>query len=195
MIVRLPGCSPVVVDLFTASVTRVGPETVGAIFLVAAGHCDDGSMSMQSQLEVGTTPRRSQRLVIRRFLTGALVIGSLIGLIYTFSSTQTKVENKYPVHLESVTPENSSQNVPSQSTISADLEFGYTGVLIVNGREIPQDQLVEVPATGQLSFSPGAGKEFSRLPGGLVRVTVAFWPTQGSREADVDSHTWVMNVN
>ena len=152
-------------------------------------------MTTQSQLLASGPKPRGNRALLRRFATGAVVIGALAGLGYTLSATETKVKRLYPEHLERVTPENAAQNVPGQSTITADLEFGYTGALIVNGREIPKDQVLERVATGELSFSPGEGKELTRLPGGAISVTVVFWPVQGTRDADSDSYRWVLNVN
>ena len=152
-------------------------------------------MSPQPQLEASGVRISSNRELLYRFATGALVIFAIIGLIYSFASTETKVTRAYPEHLESVSPENSAQNVPAQSTITADLEFGYTGALIVNGRELPKDQVDEVVATGELRFSPSDEKDIKRLPGGLINVTVVYWPTQGTREADSQSYQWVLNVN
>jgi hypothetical protein len=147
-----------------------------------------------SSPERRTGVERGKRALLMRFFTGALVIASLIGIVYTFTQTETKISSPYPEHLESVNPENSSQNVPSQSTITADLEFGYTGSMVINGHEIPKDQLVEVPATGTISFSPGEEQEFGRLPGGALRLTIEFWPVQGSRDDSV-SYSWTVNVN
>jgi hypothetical protein len=154
------------------------------------------AMSMPSQLPAGAaTTRRTNRELLGKFLTGAIVIAVLVFLVVAVSSTETKVDSVYPKHLESVTPANASQNVPSQSSIVADLEFGYTGALIINGHEIPKDQVDEVVATGELRFTPADGKEFRRLPGGGVTATVVFWPSQGERETDAVSYSWILNVN
>ena len=123
------------------------------------------------------------------------MIAALVGLVYTLSSTETKVPLRYPEHLEGVTPENGSQNVPAQSSIAADLEFGYSGALIVNGKELPKDQVDETVATGVVRFTPGPDKDIRRLPGGAVNITVVFWPTQGNRDVDSQSYQWVLNVN
>lgn len=153
-------------------------------------------MTMQGQLQADSgnadTTKRAQ---VTRFLIGALVIAALGWLALQIVATETKPRLLYPEHLESVTPENSSQNVPGQASIVANLEFGYTGALIINGREIPMDQVDEVVATGELRFSPGDGKDLRRLPGGALSVTVVFWPSQGTREVDADSYSWVLNVN
>ena len=152
---------------------------------------------MPSQLPAGgaTRNQRTTRELLGKFLTGAIVIAVLVFLVVAVTSTETKVASLYPDHLESVTPGNASQNVPSQSSVVADLEFGYTGALIINGREIPKDQVDEVIATGELRFSPADGKEFRRLPGGAVTATVVFWPSQGDRETDAASFSWIVNVN
>lgn len=153
-------------------------------------------MSTPPQLPAGTSRTRlTNRELLGKFLPGAIVITVLVLLVVAVTSTETKVESQYPKHLEAVTPANGSQNVPSQSSLVADLEFGYRGALIVNGREIPLDQVDETVATGELRFTPGAEKEFKKLPGGVVTATVVFWPTRGTRESDSTSYSWVVNVN
>lgn len=136
----------------------------------------------------------------RRAALGRLGVALLIGfaaflLAWGCSENQSiPAGSRVPNGLEIVSPANGSTNVPSQSTISADLQFGNTGVLVVAGKEIPLDQLDYVRATGLLSFTPGPGKDYSKLPGDSVRVTVIFWPEQGSRERDAHEYTWYFNV-
>ena len=101
----------------------------------------------------------------------------------------------FPAGLEAVSPANLATNVPSQATIVADLAFGQTGVLVVNSREIPLDQLDYERATGTLSFTPGDGNELVKLPGSDVRAVVIFWPEQGERETDAREFAWTFKVS
>ena len=100
-----------------------------------------------------------------------------------------------PPGVEQVGPASLATNVPGQSTVFADLAFGNTGVLVVQGREIPLDQLDYVRATGMLSFTPGDDKEFKRLPGDVVRVVAIFWPEQGDRATDAREYAWSFKVS
>lgn len=101
----------------------------------------------------------------------------------------------FPAGLESVSPANLATNVPSQATIVADLQFGQTGVLVINSREIPLDQLDYERATGTLSFTPGADREFAKLPGSDVSAVVIFWPEQGDRATDAREFAWTFKVS
>ena len=99
-----------------------------------------------------------------------------------------------PVEVEGLNPLPNAQTVPNQSTITADLQFGMVGVLIIDGREIPDDQVNYVRATGELSFTPGDGQELARLPGGPIRATVIYWPEQGTRETNAREFSWPFTV-
>ena len=133
------------------------------------------------------------RLLLGRLGVAALIGLALLLLVSGVNDNRTPASS-LPAGLESVTPANSATNVPSQSTIVADLTFGNTGVLVVNGREIPLDQLDYERATGTLSFTPGKNREFVKLPGSDVRVVVIFWPEQGTREANAHEYPWTFNV-
>ena len=100
-----------------------------------------------------------------------------------------------PIGLERVGPASLATNVPSQSTVFADLAYGNTGVLVVQGREIPLDQLDYERATGMLSFTPGDDKEYKKLPGSDVRVVAIFWPEQGERATDASEYAWSFKVS
>jgi hypothetical protein len=46
-----------------------------------------------------------------------------------------------------------------QAQIGIDLAPGWTGVLIINGTEIPEDQLTIIPELNQVFYQPADGKE------------------------------------
>jgi hypothetical protein len=143
--------------------------------------------------ESGAKGGDRRRVLFGRIGVAALIAFALYLLISGVSENHTPT-SALPRGLESVAPANLATNVPSQSTIVADLAFGDTGVLVINGREIPLDQLDYERATGVLSFTPGPDREFTKLPGSDVRVVVIFWPEQGSREADAREYAWTFNV-
>ena len=133
----------------------------------------------------------------RRFGAGVVVIASLVGFGWAFTLNETpEPERGFPKAVEVLSPVPGADAVPSQSPISADLVFGYTGVLLINGVEIPLDQIDRNPAQAIISFTPGEGKEMRRLPAGRLCAGVVFWPTTGSQEVDGQSYDrWCFTVN
>src|SRR5918999_1722122 len=50
-----------------------------------------------------------------------------------------------------------------QARIGIDLAVGYTAVLVIDGVEIPEDQLQRVEPLNQVFFTPGPGTEIGAL--------------------------------
>jgi hypothetical protein len=147
---------------------------------------------------VVAAPNKKTRELIGRLAAAALVAFALFLFASGFADHKSKPVGGLPPGIESVSPENLSTNVPKQSTVAVDLEFGYTGILTITGKEqpteIPLDQLDYVRSTGMLSFSPGDAKEFNSLPGDAVRVTVTYWPEAKTRQTAGKEFTWTFNV-
>ncbi len=159
-----------------------------------------GADAVHSSNPVADSVRRN-RFGNRRELAGRLGVALAIAfalwlLVSGLNENKPTPERAgFPAGLESVSPANLSTNVPSQATIVADLEFGQTGVLVINSREIPLDQLDYERATGTLSFTPGEDLEFGKLPGSDVSAVVIFWPEQGERETDASEFAWTFKVS
>lgn len=157
-------------------------------------------MSAPPSLSAGNpTPSGTRPVSIWRRKLPSLGILLLIGLavyllIAAFADSETAVSSPLPKGLESVSPEKGSQTVPKQSTITVDMAFDQEGVLIINGREIPQDQVVFEPSTATLRFTPGQDKDLEVLPGGVVNISTIFWPRIGTREADGQQYSWTISV-
>jgi hypothetical protein len=130
------------------------------------------------------------------------LLGTILGvalafylLLIAFGGAEIGNKVKYPVGLEAVDPIPEAQTVPAQTIIRADLEFGYDGAFILNGREIPADQTKLERSTGLLTFTPASGNEYTLLPGSVVRMTVEYWPLKGTREADSRAFSWSFTVS
>src|SRR6185295_10177814 len=71
----------------------------------------------------------------------AASFGIAVGLVLVFvglaSAVTGKDAQKLPKEIESITPVRSAIQVQQQEQIRVDLIAGYTGVLIVNGIELP----------------------------------------------------------
>jgi hypothetical protein len=81
--------------------------------------------------------------------------------------------------VEQVIPVNGSTE-PRQSEFGIDLAPGYDGTLVVNGTEIPRDELRRIPAQNQIFFTPGKDKILDEL-NGLVTVRAIVWKSSVGR--------------
>ncbi len=66
-----------------------------------------------------------------------------------------------------------------------DLVVGWSGTLVINGVEIPPDELVTTPEIGLIEYTPGEGKAVEQFQAGQNCVTAIIWPlAQGRGPAD-----------
>jgi hypothetical protein len=95
--------------------------------------------------------------------------------------------------VEELFPQRNAQ-VPQQSSVGIDLESDWTGTLIVNGVEIPQDQLQVTDELGLIQYTPGEGRAVEELRGGTNSVTAVVWPRSETRETGAQDITWTFEV-
>jgi hypothetical protein len=79
-----------------------------------------------------------------------------------------------------------------QGLIGIDLVSGYSGVLMVDGVEIPQDQL-RTGGSNQVYFQPGPGTETGALAPGRHGATVLYWSLTSDRQ-HAQSFSWAFSV-
>ena len=77
-----------------------------------------------------------------------------------------------------------------QDAIGAELDFGYSGRLQVDKRDIPDDQIDAIAGINRLSFTPGPGKEIESLDEGQHVVTLIFWRTADGDGEDSERYSW-----
>jgi hypothetical protein len=94
-----------------------------------------------------------------------------------------------PATIESISPQR-GELTGLIDDITVDLDDSYTGVLIVDGREIPEDQLDRIEQLGFISFRPGPEKEITRLAAGENTVVVYYWPRTDPRPAKPFTFSW-----
>lgn len=94
--------------------------------------------------------------------------------------------------VETLIPQRNAQ-VPQQSSIGIDLASDWTGVLIVNDVEIPEDQLQVTAELGLIQFTPGPGTQVEELRAGVNTVTAVVWPRSATRNA-AQNITWAFEV-
>jgi hypothetical protein len=119
---------------------------------------------------------------------GLLLVANL--LVYVgFSADTTNKVRVLPSDVANVQPDPGSQ-VRVQDTVSVDLRDDLTGVLVVDGVELPENEVARIPSLGEISFRPGKGQVFERLEPGVHNVTVVYWPQVKPRSDGTQSFTW-----
>ena len=112
---------------------------------------------------------------------GLMIVASLALFVGMESDTSPSTDpDALPSEIRSTHPEAGTLNKPQQS-VSVALRDDLTGVLVIDGIEIPEDQL-DRPTQSTMLFQPGPDKEFTRFATGPHVVEVVFWPSIRSRD-------------
>jgi hypothetical protein len=136
---------------------------------------------------------------VRRLLVIVAVVAALAGIVFAFTLVDTDdgtndvaVTDAGPV--EQLIPPRGSE-ILRQEAVGVDLRPGWTGVLVINGVEIPEDQLDtdNAASLGQILYTAGSGKAIERFEAGENCITAVVWRVQESR-ADARNTAWCFNV-
>ena len=119
----------------------------------------------------------------------ALLVVLNLAIFLVASSDTTTGERTLPAAIDGVRPEPGTV-ARLQDSVTADLRDGLTGVLVINGLEIPEDQLERNDPLGVVTFRPGPDKDFARWEPGDVAVQVLSWRATDERPPDPDSYSW-----
>jgi hypothetical protein len=143
---------------------------------------------------VGATPPR-RRLVkhpgrVAIVLGVALLMINLGVILLATADTSEKGRRPLPNDIESISPER-GELTSLVDTVSVNLRDDMSGVLVVDGVEIPEDQLERVVELGEISFRPGPDKVISKLRTGINTVVVKYWSRRlTDRPANPPSFGW-----
>jgi hypothetical protein len=119
---------------------------------------------------------------------GIMAVLSLLTVAALSADTSPRDEDEsLPSEIVSLHPRPGTLAKPQQA-ISVTLRDDLTGVLAVDGIEIPEDQLAR-PTQSSMSFQPGPEKEFTRFRAGTHRVDVVWWPSVRTR-ADAETFSY-----
>jgi hypothetical protein len=119
---------------------------------------------------------------------GLALVVSLLFVAGTYSDTSDQGRQELSADVRQVRPAPGSIANPLDD-IEVRLRSGLTGVLVLNGTRLPEDQLVIDTATSTITFRPVEGSEVSRLAAGRNDVSVLYWsqtepePPPGERES------------
>lgn len=136
---------------------------------------------------------------VRRVLTILLALVGLAGVVLAFTLVNTDPESADVAvtgagPVEQLIPFRDAE-ILRQAPIGVDLRPGWTGVLVVNGVEIPEDQLDldNLDSLGQILYTVGDGKAVEAFEAGRNCVTALVWRVDESRDRARDV-TWCFNV-
>lgn len=136
--------------------------------------------SIPGRAPANPAPPTPKRRAFKHPWRVAIVLGACLLLanlaILILAGTDTSQSNLQPLpnEIQAISPER-GELTSLVDTITVDLEDDMTGVLVVDGHEIPEDQLERVVGLQQVSFRPGPGKDISRFRAGPNTVVVKYW--------------------
>lgn len=134
--------------------------------------------------------------VVRRLLIGLVLVLAALGLLFAGQLAQTGEDAGGPVvtgeAVERLIPAAGSE-VLAQEPIGVDLAPGYTGVLFLNGVELPEDQLVRRAGIDEILYRPSAEDAAVEFTAGENCAEALVWPVEETRE-DGRSVTWCFEV-
>lgn len=122
-----------------------------------------------------------------------LVVLNLIAFLAYFSDTDDEGRQRPTADVEQVKPGPGSITSP-QDDVEVRLKSGLTGVLVIDGNRIPEDQLEIDNATSRIVFRPGPDQEIERFAAGDHVTAVLYWPQTKAEPKKPDQFTWSFRV-
>ena len=128
-----------------------------------------------------------QRIVISLLLAAAVV-----GIVVAFQSSQEPddVVIQRDSRVPAVFPKE-GDTILRQDTIYAEVTFPHTGVLRIDGVEIPDPQLqrIQVGAATRIAYTPGPTSITGYLRPGTHQASILFWNPERGRD-DASEYRW-----
>jgi hypothetical protein len=122
-------------------------------------------------------------------VVGIVIVVLNLALLGLDESDTTPGGHTLPSAVDSLTPAQ-GELVRLQDTVGADLRDDLTGVLVLDGAEIPEDQLERVIPLAQVTFRPGPDQDLEKLEPGEHTLVVLYWPQAKERPARPASYSW-----
>jgi hypothetical protein len=113
-------------------------------------------------------------------IIGVLLIIAVGGIVYAFSSSPKPSQEKTGNAVVRVTPPDGDLDL-RQAQVGVTLAAGYTGDLLVDGNQVPEDELHRVPALYQITLASKPGGQFNLGPGRHC-ASVNYWPLANPAE-------------
>ena len=117
---------------------------------------------------------------------------AVLNLGYFLSREQDSSEpstDELPSAIEQVHPAPGSQ-ADRRIAVTADLRDDLTGVLVIDGLRIPEDQLEFNDPLGVITYRPGPDQALPSFEAGEHTVQVLYWKQTEDEPPDPDSYGW-----
>jgi hypothetical protein len=124
-------------------------------------------------------------------IIGALLIVAVAGIVYAFSSSPKPPAEKTSAVVNVMPPAGDLDL--RQEHVGVTLAAGYTGDLLVDGTQVPEDELHRVPALYQITLAPTPGSQFNLGPGRHC-ASVNYWPLANPSDKR-SSPPWCFNLH
>jgi hypothetical protein len=135
-----------------------------------------------------------KRIDGRRLLMALGVSVGLVLIVLGFASVQHGDKAiTLPPEVVRVVPQ-PGDLVLRQSSVGVQLKPGYTGVLIIDGKEIPQDQLQIDESQATIFYTARQGADIESFAPGQHSITAVFWKLTESRN-ESSQFTWPFKVS
>ena len=129
----------------------------------------------------------------RRIVMTLIAAVAVAGFVFAFSAPKQEATGPLPPAVEGVFPPGGDLDL-RQTTISADLAPGYTGFLLLDGVEVPRDDLQIVPALNSVTLVPLPDSDFEALQPGSHCATVVYYRI-GLPETTSDRFRWCFKLH
>ena len=122
-------------------------------------------------------------VTVRRVVISVILAGCVVALVWAFS--QTRLAPVRPTYsdpaVRQLFPE-PGDHVLRQERVGVTLDSAFTGVLQVNGVEVPEDETERVAGLNQIFFTPGPDKTVESLEADRNCVAVVLWRYDQTRD-------------
>jgi hypothetical protein len=137
--------------------------------------------------------KKSPLVTPYRVVVSLLLAGAFAALYVGFSSFQDPQPDIINAsNVVAVRPEIGG-NALRQTRIYAKLKPGFVGSLVVNGVEIPADEVDHLEGANTVGYLPGPGTATGALKAGENCALVFYWQAEESR-ANAQSYKWCWKV-
>ncbi len=124
-------------------------------------------------------------------VVGLLAVVNLLAYVGLRSDTGSEPAHPVPQAIRRLQPSPDSLVAP-QDGIAVTLADGLTGILAVDGRAVPEDQITYT-GPSSFGFRPGPTREWARWSAGAHTATVTYWPLTEGR-AHARTFDWTFRV-
>jgi hypothetical protein len=124
---------------------------------------------------------------------GVVLLVLNLGIVVLSESDTSPEGRTFPNAIDTVSPR-PGELIRPQDTITADLRSDLTGVLVIDGAEVPEDQTERVAPLGLLSFRPGPDQDLERFEPGTHTAAVRYWPQGKPRPESPAAYSWTFRV-